>query len=98
MSRFKNLDLPPNVRQSIMINEAETLKGCRVKITVDEPGFSDARVRVKFPYSEIESVVIGPGDSFTYIQKPHLAHQVVVEGLMREGDPEDPDLEGGRDD
>lgn len=94
-SRFKSLDLPPDVREKIMIDEQRGLKGCRVTITVDEPGFSDARVRLKFPYGEIETVTIGPGESFTYIQKPHLAHQTVVEGCRRAGDPEDPDLEGG---
>ena len=93
MSSF--LDLPPNVKEEIMIKDAEQLKGCRVRITVDEPGFSDARVMVKFPYGAIESVVIGPGESFEYIHKAHIKNQVVLEALEREGDPEDPDAEGG---
>lgn len=94
MSRI--LDLPPNVKEELLFKQAEGLKGCRVKITVDEPGFSDARVMLKFPHGEIKSVVIGPGDTYEFIAKPHLVNQVILEGQLRAGDPPDPDLEGGQ--
>lgn len=89
------LDLPPNLKEELAVKAAEPLKGCRVKITVMEPGFSDAAARLKFPWGDIESVFIGPGDSFEFVLKPHIANQVVLEGVERDGDPEDPDAEGG---
>lgn len=61
----------------------------------DEPGFSDARVMLKFPHGAIESIIIGPGDSHTIILPAHIRNQVILEALEREGDPEDPDAEGG---
>lgn len=94
MSRI--LDLPPNMREELLYEAALRLKGCRVKITVDEPGFSDARVMLKFPHGDIKSVIIGPGDTYEYVHKPHLVNQVVLEALPREGDPPDPDMEGGQ--
>lgn len=90
------LDLPPNVKEELAIEAAQPLKGCRVRITVDEPGFSDAAARIKFPWGGIESIFIGPGDSFEFILKPHLANQCILEGVQREGDPDDPDMEGGQ--
>jgi hypothetical protein len=90
------LDLPPNVKEEIFLEKQKELKGCRVRITVDEPGFSDARVIVKFPHGDLKSVIIGPGDSFEYVHKAHLQNQVVLEALPREGDPMDPDMEGGQ--
>jgi hypothetical protein len=63
---------------------------------VNEPGFSDARVVLKFPYGDIESVTIGPGDSYEYIHKAHIENQVIIEALRRDGDPLDPDAEGGQ--
>lgn len=89
------IDLPPNVKEQLMVEQHQELKGCRVKITVDEPGFSDARVMLKFPHGEIKSVLIGPGDTYEFICKPHLVNQIILEGQMRDGDPPDPDLEGG---
>lgn len=89
------LDLPPNVREELAIKAAEPLKGCRVRITVAEPGFSDAAVMLKFPWGEVESIFIGPGDTYEFILKPHIANQVILEGVEREGDYEDPDAEGG---
>jgi hypothetical protein len=86
------LDLPPGIEP---LNQDQP-KGCRVKVTVNEPGFSDARVVLKFPYGDIESVTIGPGDSYEYIHKAHIENQVIIEALRRDGDPLDPDAEGGQ--
>jgi|VirMetMinimDraft_7_1064189.scaffolds.fasta_scaffold00928_7 hypothetical protein len=85
------LDLPPGIEP--LSNQVP--KGCRVRITVDEPGFSDARVMLKFPSGEVESVVVGPGGSYEFILRSHIANQVIIEGLLRDGDPQDPDMEGG---
>lgn len=90
------LDLPPGVKADMLADANTQLKGCRVKITVDEPGFSDARAMLKFPHGDIQSVTIGPGDTYEFILKPHLVNQVILEGMLRDGDPEDPDLEGGQ--
>lgn len=88
------LDLPPGHSATELLSDQP--KGCRVRISVEEPGFSDARIMLKFPHGEIESVVIGPGGFHEFILKSHIANQVVVEALPRDGDPEDPDMEGGR--
>lgn len=89
------LDLPPTLKDELLIKSASELKGCRIRITVMEPGFSDAAARLKFPYGDIESVFIGPQESYDFILKPHLVNQVILEGVEREGDPQDPDAEGG---
>jgi len=89
------IDLPPNVKEELAVEAAQPLKGCRLSITVNEPGFSDAAARLKFPFGDVESVFIGPGDTYEFILKPHIANQVILEGVEREGDPEDPDAEGG---
>lgn len=89
------LDLPPNLKDELAFEAARPLKGCRVSITVEEPGFSDAAAMLKFPWGGIESVFIGPGETYKFILKPHIANQVILEGVEREGDPEDPDAEGG---
>jgi hypothetical protein len=78
-----------------VLNAMKSPKGCRVTITVDEPGFSDARALVKFPYEGMPNIIINPGVKYSFILKPHIAHQVVLEGMLRDGDPEDPDMEGG---
>lgn len=95
MRSYNMFDLPPDVKEDLAIKAAEPLKGCRVKITVMEPGFSDAAAMLKFPFGDIESVFVGPGDSYEFILKPHIANQVILEGVERMGDPEDPDAEGG---
>lgn len=89
-------DLPPNVKADILREKLKELKGCRVKITVDEPGFSDARVMLKFPHGDVQSVMIGPGDSYEFVAMPHLVNQIILEAQLRDGDPPDPDLEGGQ--
>lgn len=78
------------------LNALKTPKGCRVTIKVDEPGFSDARIMLKLPYEDAPSVILNPGVTWSFILKPHIANQVVIEGLLRDGDPEDPDMEGGQ--
>ena len=88
------LDLPPDVKAD-MLGRGEQPKGCRVRIVVDEPGFSDARVMLKFPHGDVESVVLGPGGEYEFILKGWIQNQVILEALPREGDPEDPDAEGG---
>jgi hypothetical protein len=50
---------------------------------------------LKFPSGEVESVVVGPGGSYEFILRSHIANQVIIEGLLRDGDPQDPDMEGG---
>lgn len=85
------LDLPPGTE---LLSNHEP-KGCRVRVVVDEPGFSDARIMLKFPYGEVENVVIGPGGHYEFILKAHVVNQVIMEALPRDGDPEDPDMEGG---
>ena len=78
-----------------LLKKMQQPKGCRVTIKVEEPGFSDARVMLKFPWEGMPNVIINPGVSYTFVLKGHIANQVVIEGLPREGDPEDPDMEGG---
>jgi hypothetical protein len=51
---------------------------------------------LKFPHGAIESVVVGPGGYHEFILKAHIANQVLLEALPRDGDPEDPDMEGGQ--
>lgn len=72
-------------------------KGCRVKIKVDEPGFSDARIMVKFPWEEMPNVIINPGVEYSFILPGWIKNQIVIEALPRDGDPMDPDMEGGQD-
>lgn len=86
------LDLPPGVDP--IVNEKEP-KGCRVSVKVNEPGFSDARVVLKFPHGDVQSVLINPGGEYEFVLPAHIRNQVILEALPREGDPEDPDMEGG---
>lgn len=85
------LDLPPGIDNRV----GQEPKGCRVRISVEEPGFSDARIVLKFPHGEVETVQVGPGGHYEFILKAHVKNQVVLEALLREGDPEDPDGAGG---
>ncbi len=72
------------------LDDMKTPKGCRVSIKVEEPGFSDARILVKRPHTDV-ALEMRAGDSIEMIVKPWLVNQVVIEGLPREGDPEKPD-------
>lgn len=86
------LDLPPGVDP--VVSEKQP-KGCRVKVTVDEPGFADARLLVKFPHEDQPALELRAGESITLVVKGWIRNSVLLEALPREGDPEDPDLEGG---
>lgn len=86
------LDLPPGVDPVV---SKEQPKGCRVRISVEEPGFSDARVLIKFPHEDVGALEIRAGESIELVVKGWIRNSIIVEALPREGDPADPDLEGG---
>ena len=73
------------------LKDFEPPKGCRVTVRIDEPGFSDARVQMKFPYSDAPAIELKGGDEFQFVMKPWLVNQIVLEALPREGDPEKPE-------
>jgi hypothetical protein len=73
------------------LKDFEPPKGCRVTIRLDEPGFSDARLRMKMPHAGGPPIELKGGDEFQFIMRPWLVNQVVLEAMPREGDPEKPE-------
>lgn len=78
-----------NSQNKVDLDDMKTPKGCRVTIRCDEPGFADARVKIKFPHDEhMPPITIKSGQEIQLILRPWLVNQIVLEGLPREGDPE----------